>query len=292
MKIMITGCNGQLGRAVGQVYEGAVAKGEAELLNTDAKELDITKEDAVLAYVQMHQPDVIINCAAYTNVNQCESEETLAYTINADGPENLAKAAKAIGCKFLHVSTDYVFDGNGTRPYVETDPTNEPCGAYGRTKLAGEQKVQAVGGKYYIVRTAWLYGDGNNFVKTMVRLGKERGEVRVVADQFGTPTSAMELARAIRAILSTECYGIYHGTCEGSTNWADFTEEIFAQLGLSAKVCHITTEEYPTPAKRPAYSVLEDAALKRNTDYVMADWKDALKEYLGSEAFLAYYKSL
>lgn len=274
-KILVTGCNGQLGRAINQVY----ANDEVILINTDVSNLDITSVEDVMRVVEEKQPDVIINCAAHTNVNKCESDWDNAYKINAIGPRNLAIAARKTGAKLVHVSTDYVFDGEKDKPYTEFDETN-PCGAYGKTKLAGEQFVREFGEKYFIVRTAWLYGDGNNFVKTMIKLGKERGEVSVVSDQYGTPTSAMELARMIRALEPTENYGVFHGTCEGSCSWAEFATEIFTKAGMDVKVNYITTDEYPTPAKRPAYSVLDKYMLRLTTDYRMADWKDAFAEYM------------
>lgn len=283
-KILITGCNGQLGRAINQVYEEDVKRqddGRVLLINTDVSNLDITSVDKVSELVMRERPDVIINCAAHTNVNKCESDWDNAYKINAIGPRNLAIAAAEVGAKLIHVSTDYVFDGSGQKPYTEFDTTN-PCGAYGKTKLAGEQFVREFADKYFIIRTAWLYGDGNNFVKTMLKLGKERGEVSVVKDQFGTPTSALELARMIHALEPTKNYGVFHGTCEGSCSWAEFATEIFKEAGMDVKVNYITTEEYPTPAKRPAYSVLENYMLKLTTDYRMADWKDAFREYMES----------
>lgn len=277
-KILVTGCNGQLGRAINQVYKND----EVQLINTDVTDLDITNVEAVLALVKKEQPDVIINCAAHTNVNKCESDWDNAYKINAIGPRNLAIAAKEVGAKLVHVSTDYVFDGEGDKPYTEFDATS-PCGAYGKTKLAGENFVREFGEKYFIVRTAWLYGDGNNFVRTMLKLGKENGEVRVVSDQYGTPTSALELARMIRHIEPTNNYGVFHGTCEGSCSWAEFASKIFEVANLPVKVNYITTDEYPTPAKRPAYSVLDNYMLRLTTDYQMAQWEDAFKEYMEGE---------
>ena len=274
-KILVTGCNGQLGRAINNVYKND----DAELINTDVGELDITSVEAVGAFVEDKRPDVIINCAAYTNVNACESEEELAYRINAIGPRNLAIAAKKTGAKLIHVSTDYVFDGSAVKPYTEFDKT-APLGAYGRTKYAGEELVKQFADKFFIVRTAWLYGEGKNFVKTMLELGRKNGEVSVVHDQVGSPTSAMELARMIKYLEPTENYGTFHGTCEGSCSWAEFTEKIFEYSGVDARVKRIRTDEYPTPAKRPAYSVLDNCMLRLTTDYSFANWEDALKEYL------------
>ncbi len=276
-RVMITGANGQLGRAVNLQYADS---GEYELINTDVGELDITNIDKVMTFVREVKPYAIINCAAYTAVDACEKEEDLAFRINAIGPRNLSIAATETGAKMMHVSTDYVFDGNGTRPYRETDPTG-PQGAYGRTKLAGEDFVREFSDRHFIVRTAWLYGDGKNFVKTMLRLSETNDKVRVVMDQVGSPTSADELAKAIAYLLPTENYGLFHGTCEGDCSWAQFTEEIFRLAGKNTIVEAITSEEYAAAAKRPAYSILENYMLKMTTDFMFADWHDAIAAYIG-----------
>lgn len=286
-KILVTGCNGQLGRAIRKEY----ANEKVTFINTDVAEgegviaLDITDVDAVLALVRETEPDVIINCAAHTNVDACEKEWNLAYKINAIGPRNLSIAANEVDAKLIHVSTDYVFEGNGTRPYTEFDATN-PVSAYGKTKLEGEKFVQLFADKFFIFRTAWLYGDGKNFVKTMLRLSETHEEVNVVCDQFGSPTSAAELARAIKYFEGTENYGVFHATCEGDTNWAEFTEEIFKRAGKKTKVNHVTSEQYaklnPASAKRPAYSILDNYMMKLISNYKMADWKDALDEYMSA----------
>jgi len=278
MKILVTGCNGQLGRAINEVYKGE----NVSLINTDfgtELSLDITDAEAVDKMFSEQKPDAVINCAAYTAVDNCESEEDKAYTINALGPKNLAVAAKKYNAKLVHISTDYVFKGDATKPYVESDKP-DPISAYGRTKLAGENFVKENCDKYFIIRTAWLYGDGKNFVKTMMRLSEDHAEVNVVSDQLGSPTSAMELARAIKYIVNTEKYGIYHGTCEGVCSWADFTSEIFRLANKSTKVNYILTKDYPTAAARPAYSVLENENFNKNTDFRFADWKDAIAEYM------------
>lgn len=276
-RVMITGANGQLGRAVNLQYADS---GEHELINTDVGELDITNIDKVMTFVREVKPYAIINCAAYTAVDACEKEEDLAFRINAIGPRNLSIAATETGAKMMHVSTDYVFDGNGTRPYRETDPTG-PQGAYGRTKLAGEDFVREFSDRHFIVRTAWLYGDGKNFVKTMLRLSETNDKVRVVMDQVGSPTSADELAKAIAYLLPTENYGLFHGTCEGDCSWAQFTEEIFRLAGKNTIVEAITSEEYAAAARRPAYSILENYMLKMTTDFMFADWHDAIAAYIG-----------
>ncbi len=275
-KIIVTGCNGQLGRAVNKQYAGNT---EYELVNTDVAELDITSVDKVMELVGEVKPYAIINCAAYTAVEACEKEEDLAFRINAIGARNLGIAAEAVGAKLVHISTDYVFAGNGTRPYRETDPTG-PQGAYGRTKLAGEEFVKEFSSRHFIIRTAWLYGDGKNFVRTMLRLAETNDKVRVVRDQVGSPTSASELAKAIAYLLPTDNYGLFHGTCEGDCSWAQFTEEIFRLAGKSTIVEGITSEEYGAAVKRPAYSILENYMLKMTTDFMFKDWHDAIAEYL------------
>lgn len=275
-KIIVTGCNGQLGRAVNKQYAGNT---EYELVNTDVAELDITSVDKVMELVGEVKPYAIINCAAYTAVEACEKEEDLAFRINAIGARNLGIAAEAVGAKLVHISTDYVFAGNGTRPYRETDPTG-PQGAYGRTKLAGEEFVKEFSSRHFIIRTAWLYGDGKNFVRTMLRLAETNDKVRVVRDQVGSPTSASELAKAIAYLLPTDNYGLFHGTCEGDCSWAQFTEEIFRLAGKNTIVEGITSEEYGAAVKRPAYSILENYMLKMTTDFMFKDWHDAIAEYL------------
>ena len=279
-KIIVTGCHGQLGIAVNKQYAGCEG---IELVNTDVGELDITQIDAVMKLAKEVKPYAIINCAAHTNVDGCETDVDNAYRINAIGPRNLAIAAKETGAKLVQVSTDYVFDGKGNRPYTEFDST-APHGVYGASKLAGEQMVKDFCDRYFIVRTAWLYGEGKNFVKTMLRLAETNDRLRVVNDQIGTPTSTVELAKAIQYLLDTENYGVFHGTCEGSCSWADFAAEIF-RLGKRETIVEgITTEQYkemnPASAPRPAYSVLDNYMLRLTGDYRFADWKDAIGEYM------------
>lgn len=284
-KILVTGANGQLGRALLQVYD----KEDVEFILTDVTgdgdviALDITDIDAVLSVVREKKPDVIMNCAAHTNVDACEKQWDLAYRINALGARNLSVAAAECGAVMVHVSTDYVFEGNGSKPYTEFDEPH-PISAYGKTKLEGERFVRDFARKYFIFRTAWLYGDGKNFVKTMLSLSEKYDEVNVVCDQKGSPTSALELARCIRHYAGTQNYGIYHATCEGDTNWADFTEEIFRLAGKNTKVNHVTSAQYkeinPASADRPAYSILDNYMMRLTDGYCMADWKAALKEYM------------
>lgn len=275
-KILVTGSNGQLGRAINKQYAGNT---EFDIVNTDVAELDITNIDATMKLVEEIKPYAIINCAAHTAVDACETQLDSAYRINAIGPRNLSIAAMRVGAKMMHVSTDYVFDGKGDKPYLEFDETN-PQGAYGKTKLAGEKFVQQFAKEFFIIRTAWLYGEGKNFVKTMLRLSETNETVKVVGDQFGTPTSATELAKAIAYLIPTENYGIFHGTCEGMCSWADFAKEIFRLAGKETKVQEITTEEFGAPAARPAYSVLENYMFKLTGDFSFAPWKEAISEYM------------
>lgn len=284
-KILVTGCNGQLGRAIRKEYENE----QITFINTDVIEaegiiaLDITDIDQVMRLIKSEKPDVIINCAAHTNVDACEKQWDLAYKINAIGSRNLSIAASEVNAKMIHVSTDYVFEGNGQKPYTEFDMPN-PVSAYGKTKLEGERFVQQFADRYFILRTAWLYGDGKNFVKTMLRLAETHDEVSVVCDQLGTPTSAVELARMIHYLEGTDNYGLFHATCEGDTNWAAFAEEIFKLAGKNVKVNHVTSEQYaqmnPASANRPAYSILDNYMLRLTSEYKMADWKDALQAYM------------
>lgn len=275
-KILVTGCNGQLGREINRFYSD---KNGFELINTDVDELDITDIKDVMGLVDSVKPYAIINCAAYTAVDACETNQDIAFKVNVIGPRNLAIAAKAHNAKLVHISTDYVFDGTKQTPYYESDSVC-PQSVYGETKAEAEKMVCMFADRFYIFRTAWLYGDGKNFVKTMLRLAEDHDEVRVVNDQFGTPTSTEELVKAIDSILFTKNYGIYHATCEGSCNWAEFAEEIFRLAGKNTKVVGISTEEYGAPANRPAHSILENRMLKAVGGYTFCDWHDAIKKYI------------
>ncbi len=279
-KLIITGCNGQLGRAIHEQYAKDT---EYELIHTDVEELDITNVDAVLALSREVKPYAIINCAAYTNVDRCEVDVDLAYRINAIGARNLAIAAREAGAKLMHVSTDYVFPGTCPRPLTVFDATG-PISMYGKTKYAGEQFVQKFADKYFMIRTAWLYGDGHNFAKTMLKLSEKMDEIGVVMDQFGSPTSALELAKAIKYLLPTENYGLFHGTCEGDTNWAEFAQTVLRLAGKSTRIEPISSEEYkrrfPESASRPAYSILDNYMLRLTTDFRFSSWQDAIAVYM------------
>ena len=284
-KIVVTGCNGQLGRAINGLYSGS---SEYELVNTDfgidgIPSLDISNLDDVISFFKDIKPYAVINCAAMTAVDLCEVKQDMAYRINALGPRNLAIASSETGAKLMHVSTDYVFRGDGNKPYIEFD-TPDPISMYGKSKLAGENFVRQFCDKSFIVRTAWLYGDGKNFVKTMLRLSENHDKITVVNDQLGSPTSALELAKAIESLIPSENYGLFHGTCEGICSWADFTKEIFRLAGKSTEVIPVTSEQYkemnPDSADRPKYSVLENYMFKLTGGYMYADWHDAIEKYL------------
>lgn len=276
MKVVVTGAKGQLGQDVMKQLQ----RDNHEVIGTDRDDLDITNKANVLAFITEIKPDVILHCAAYTNVDAAEADEDTAYTINALGTEYLAMAAKAAGSKMLYISTDYVFDGTGTEPYEVEEPT-KPLGVYGRTKLAGEEMLKKHMEQYFIVRTAWVFGvGGNNFVKTMIRLGEERGEVGVVHDQVGSPTYTVDLAGLMIELMKTDKYGTYHATNSGVCSWYDFAVEIFKQAGLIVKVNPLTTDQFPRPAKRPAYSVLSKKKLTEAGLTPLRDWKEALSAYL------------
>ena len=286
-KIIVTGSNGQLGRAVNALCKGS---SEYELINTDfgvegVRDLDITNLDSVLEICREYRPFAVINCAAHTNVDACEVQVDSAFRINAIGPRNLAIATSETGARLVHISTDYVFAGDGDRPYTEFD-TPAPKAMYGKTKLAGEDFVRQFADKFYMLRTAWLYGDGKNFVKTMLRLSETHDTVSVVNDQIGSPTCADELAKAIFALLPTDNFGLFHATCEGICSWADFTKEIFRLAGRTTIVNPVTSEEYkkmnPASADRPHYSVLENYMLKLTGSYTFADWEKAISSYIAA----------
>ena len=292
MRILITGAHGQLGNELRRLLEtGSSEIGPipacyegCQVVLTDAAELDITDGSAVDAYVSEGGFDLIVNCAAMTNVDGCEVAEDAAYRVNADAPGNLARAANASGAKLVHVSTDYVFPGTEADPRTEDDAVG-PVSAYGRTKLAGERQVQEACPRHFIVRTAWLYGYvGKNFVKTMMRLGETRDEVTVVDDQLGNPTNANDLAYEILKIATTDEYGIYHCTNKGTCSWADFAEAIMEEAGLDCKVVRCTSEEYakanPASAKRPAYSSLRNKHLEETVGDEMRPWREAFAVYM------------
>ena len=282
MKILITGANGMLAKAVRERFK------EHELILTDVVgtelSLDITNSEEVKEFVSNVKPDVIINCAAYTAVDKAESEEELARKINSDGPKNLAIVANQNNCKLVHISTDYVFGGDlSLEEIYKEDDKKAPVTAYGRTKLAGEEAIEENTKDFYIFRTAWLYGDGKNFVRTMLKFGKEKEEVSVVYDQHGSPTYAVDLADIIYQALEKEIpYGIYHTTNLGFTTWYDFTKKIYEIAGISCRVNPVTSEQFASAAKRPANSMLSKEKILE-AGITVPSWEDALERYLKAE---------
>ncbi len=277
MSILITGCNGQLGNEM-QLLESQYP--QYQWYNTDVQELDISNQQAIEQFVTAHEIDGIVNCAGYTAVDKAEENEELCTMLNQHAPAYLAAAVEKRGGWMVHISTDYVFDGTHHTPYVETD---EPCpnSVYGRTKLAGEQEVMQHCKRSVIIRTAWLYSTfGNNFVKTMIRLGKERPELGVIFDQIGTPTYAGDLAKVIMAVVEKGIMpGIYHFSNEGVISWYDFTKAIHRLAGITT--CHVRplhTTEYPTPANRPHYSVLDKTKIKTVYGIEIPYWEESLKD--------------
>jgi len=288
VKILISGATGQLGSTLKDILKmGNSELGKIPVLFKDAKtesvnsqELDITDLEIVLAYTANSKPDLIINCAAYTNVDGCETNQDAAFKVNALGARNMAIAAEKIGAKLVHVSTDYVFAGNGTKPDNEASICH-PQSIYGTTKYLGEQYVRDFCSRYFIVRTAWLYSPvGKNFVKTIMKAGRERGALKVVNDQIGNPTNAVDLAYHILKIAATEEYGIYHCTGNGECSWFDFASKIIEYAGIKATVSPCTTEDYPSPAKRPAYSALDNMMLRCTVGDEMRNWQVALKYFM------------
>lgn len=287
MKVLITGARGQLGSELCRCFERGftelgtpnILKRQNEITALDLPELDISDLNFVTELFEAKKFDAVINCAAYTNVNGCETETDTAFKANALGSRNLAVAAEKIGAKLIHISTDYVFSGDGETPYIEWDKC-DPQSVYGKSKWLGEQYVQQFCSRYFIVRTAWLYGyTGNNFVKTMLKINREKGACKVVNDQFGNPTNAADLAHHVLKLLDTEQYGIYHGTGNGVCSWYDFTKKIVETAGIKSDVKPCATEEYPTLAKRPAYSALDNMMFGNTVGDEFREWEEALKTF-------------
>jgi dTDP-4-dehydrorhamnose reductase len=289
MNILITGANGQLGTTLREMLakmqcplgEIPAAYQGAHLSCADVDTLDIADQDAVQTWVERERPDLILNCAAMTNVDGCETDRESAFAANCTGVANLAAAAQSVGAKLVHVSTDYVFAGDATTPYCEQDAT-APKTVYGESKLAGEKEAIALCEKTFVVRTSWLYGlVGHNFVKTMRRLGRERDAITVVNDQRGNPTNAVDLAYHMLLLGVTEHYGVYHCTGEGECSWWEFACEIMRLSGLACTVKPCTSEEYPSKTPRPKYSSLRNLHLEQTVGNSMRPWQDALVEYIG-----------
>jgi dTDP-4-dehydrorhamnose reductase len=293
VKILITGANGQLGLALEKAFSYDALN--TKTIGLKKSDLDITDESAVNSIFAGHSPDVLLNCAAYTAVDRAESDRDAAFAINERGAANLAKACAAHNTLMVHFSTDYVFDGSASRPYVESDAT-APKGAYAESKLAGERAVEALARDYLVLRLSWVYSnEGANFYKTMLRLGAAREHLRVVADQFGTPNFTGDLADALVALLQQpltalrERSGIYHLSASGVTTWHAFAKEIFAraQLDRHPTVEAIATSEYPTPAKRPAYSALDASRFATTFGVQMPSWHAGLTRCLAERALSA-----
>lgn len=283
MVVVVTGANGQLGQAI-QSISGNYP--EIDFVFCDSSALDITNLNQIKQTFKQFKPNYCINAAAYTAVDKAESEQEKAISINVIGAKNLAATCKENNTILLHVSTDFVFDGNQNTPYSEEDIPN-PTGVYGQTKLDGEKAIQETFDKYYIIRTSWVYSQfGNNFMKTMIRLGSERDSLSVVNDQIGTPTNAVDLAEVLVKICLTSnlqpptsnLYGIYNFSNEGHCSWYDFAKRIFEENTITINLSPIPTTSYPTPAKRPSYSVLDKSKIKKAFDLQINNWEDSLNK--------------
>lgn len=279
--ILVTGVNGQLGYDVVKVLK----ERNIECLGIDKEQLDITDEDAVNKYITDLKSECVVHCAAYTAVDRAEDDEEVCKKVNIKGTEYIAKACKAIDAKMIYISTDYVYDGNGDKPF-EVDGHIEPHSVYGKTKYEGEVKVQEILDKYFIVRISWVFGiNGNNFINTMLRLGKEKESINVVCDQIGSPTYTADLAPLLCDMAVSEKYGVYNATNEGFCSWAEFASEIMKQAGLNCKVNPIPTSEYTSKAIRPFNSRMSKKKLVDNGFGVLPEWKDALERYLRNNTY-------
>ena len=276
MKVLVTGVKGQLGHDV----MNELARRGMDAVGADREMMDITDRASVAGVIKAAAPDAVIHCAAYTAVDAAEDNEELCRRVNAGGPRNIAEVCKELDIKMVHISTDYVFSGQGERPW-EPDDKREPQSVYGQTKYEGELAVQELLSKYFIVRIAWSFGiNGNNFVKTMLRLSKDHDTVRVVNDQFGSPTYTRDLAKLLVDMVLTEKYGVYHATNEGCCSWYEFACAIFKEAGISMNVIPVTTEEYGAKAKRPANSRMSKEKLTEMGFEKLPPWQDALKRYI------------
>lgn len=276
MKVLVTGVKGQLGYDV----MAELAKRNIEAIGVDIDEMDITDKISVEKVIGEAAPDVVVHCAAYTAVDAAEDNEALCRRVNAGGTRNIAEVCKKLDCKMVYISTDYVFDGQGTRPW-EPDDERHPLNVYGQTKYEGELAVQENLSKYFIVRIAWVFGkNGKNFVKTMLKLAETHDKLTVVNDQFGSPTYTYDLARLLVDMIQTDKYGIYHATNEGICTWYEFACEIFRQAGVKIEVTPVPASEYPTKAKRPENSRLDKSKLTENGFERLPSWQDALRRYI------------
>jgi dTDP-4-dehydrorhamnose reductase len=279
MRILLTGPTGQIGSALLDTLPSL-----GEVVPLDRSELDLSRPDTVRAAVRATRPDVIVNAAAYTAVDQAEREESLAFRVNRDGPAVLAEEAAKLGALLVHFSTDYVFDGHKTTPYVEDDIPN-PLNVYGKSKLAGERAIVSGGCRYLILRTSWIYGpQGRNFMLTILRAAKERSELRVVDDQVGTPTSSLAIARATVELLHGRPAGVYHLSAAGKTTWCGFAREILARAGTATRVLPIRSEEYPAAARRPHNSLLDNSRLQTAFGVRLRPWEEQLDEVMAARS--------
>lgn len=276
MSTIVTGASGQLGK---EVVKQLSDRGCKNVYAFNSHEMDITDYDAVCSIVNKLKPDVVYNCAAHTKVDLCESDRDNAYLTNAIGPRNLALACQIANTEVVHISTDYVFDGKAKEPMKEDAPV-APNTVYGKSKLMGEQMLNQFCPQNYIIRTAWLYGDGENFVHTMLSLGSKNKKIKVVEDQIGTPTSVREVAKTMIMLTNSGKYGLYHGTCLGSCSWFEFAKKIFELKGMDIEIEPVTSDTFPRPAKRPAYSVLDNFMLRIQGMDTFQSWEDALREFI------------
>lgn len=275
MKILITGSNGMLGHDLIEVL-----KDNHELIKTTSKNLDITDKEATISLIKESSPDIVINSAAYTDVDGCEENQELAYNVNGKGAENLALACKDLDIPLVHVSTDYVFNGQNNEPWLEDDEVG-PISVYGKSKLKGEEAIQDILDKYFIVRTAWLYGlNGSNFPKTMLNLAEEHDKITVVYDEVGTPTYTLDLAKAIAELIETDYYGVYHITNSDYCSWCEFAKYIFEVANKDVEVIPVTAKEFARAAPRPSYSVLSHRNWVNNGFKPLRSYKEAVKDYI------------
>lgn len=277
MKVLVTGVKGQLGYDVVRELQ---SRGH-EAIGVDIEEMDITDETAVSHVMEETAPEAVIHCSAFTAVDRAEEEQELCYKVNVEGTENIAKMCQKLGCKMLYLSTDYIFSGEGQRPW-EPEDTPSPLNAYGQSKYQGEVALRQYVDKYFIVRISWVFGiNGNNFIKTMLRLGKENGAVKVVDDQIGSPTYTFDLAKLLVDMIETEQYGAYHATNEGICSWYEFAKEIFQEANMKeVTVTPVSSEEFPVKAKRPKNSRMSKKKLVQNGFSLLPSWQDAVRRYI------------
>jgi len=276
MKVLVTGADGQLG------YDVVKKLNELNIDNigVDKEDFDLTNEKETKEFILDYGPDTIVHCAAYTDVDQAEVERDLCYKVNVEGTKHVAETAKELDTKMLYISTDYVFDGQGEEPFEVTDQPN-PINYYGETKYLGEQEVQKLLDKYFIVRTSWIFGEhGDNFVKTMLKLGEERDEISVVADQYGSPTYTVDLAELIIEMVKTNKYDIYHATNEGFCSWYEFAKEIFKVSDIDIEINPVSSDEFETKAERPRNSRLSKNSFIDNKFDLLNEWNESLKQFL------------